>query len=82
MIGIRSISTFSDPVTIIAMTVTRTLISCSLGSRTIFLRERRLLTVAHGKYADWMPPALILVVVSLVLLYKLALRPQGKKKGA
>jgi hypothetical protein len=36
------------PVTTIAMTVTRTLISCSLGSRTIFLRERRLLTVAHG----------------------------------
>jgi putative OPT family oligopeptide transporter len=40
------------------------------------------ITVAGGKYSTLMWPGVLLVVGSLILLYKLALRPQGKKKGA
>jgi uncharacterized oligopeptide transporter (OPT) family protein len=42
--------------------------------------NKNALTLFGGRYADFTPPAVVLVVVSLVLLYKLALKPvpQGK----
>jgi uncharacterized oligopeptide transporter (OPT) family protein len=40
--------------------------------------DKNALTLFHGKYADFTLPAVILVIVSLALLYKLALRPEPK----
>ncbi len=41
--------------------------------------DKNVLTMAGGKYADFKLPAILLVFVSLVLLYKLALRPAPTK---
>jgi putative OPT family oligopeptide transporter len=42
--------------------------------------DRNALTLFKGDYADFTPPAILLVLVSLALLYKLALRPEPKGK--
>jgi OPT family oligopeptide transporter len=42
--------------------------------------NKNALTLFNGHYADFKTPAVILVIVSLVLLYKLALRPEPKGK--
>jgi len=34
----------------------------------------------HPAYAEWWPPALAIVVIALILLYKLALKPEPKGK--
>jgi hypothetical protein len=41
--------------------------------------DKNALTLFKGEYADFTPPAVILVIVSLSLLYKLALRPEPKR---
>jgi len=43
--------------------------------------DKNALTLFKGQYADFTPPAVILVIVSLLLLYKLALRPEPKGKS-
>jgi len=40
--------------------------------------NKNALTLFNGEYADFTPPAVILVIVSLALLYKLALRPEPR----
>jgi uncharacterized oligopeptide transporter (OPT) family protein len=42
--------------------------------------NKNALTLFDGHYADFTPPAVILVIVSLALLYKLALKPEPKGK--
>ena len=42
--------------------------------------NKNALTLFSGDYADFTPPAVILVIVSLALLYKLALKPEPKGK--
>jgi len=43
--------------------------------------NKNALTLFGGRYADFTPPAVILVIVSLALLYKLALRPEPQGKS-
>jgi putative OPT family oligopeptide transporter len=43
--------------------------------------NKNALTLFNGRYADFTPPAVILVIVSLALLYKLALRPEPQRKS-
>ena len=40
--------------------------------------NKNVLTLFGGEYAEFKAPAIILIMVSLVLLYKLALRPAAK----
>jgi uncharacterized oligopeptide transporter (OPT) family protein len=42
--------------------------------------NKNALTLFNGHFADFTPPAVILVIVSLALLYKLALKPEPKGK--
>jgi putative OPT family oligopeptide transporter len=43
--------------------------------------DKNAITLFNGEYAEFKAPAIILVMISLVLLYKLALRPPAPKRG-
>jgi putative OPT family oligopeptide transporter len=43
--------------------------------------DKNAITLFGGEYAEFKAPAIILVMVSLVLLYKLALRPPAQKRS-
>jgi putative OPT family oligopeptide transporter len=56
------------------------LLGIALAVPIAITSDKNAITLFGGEYAEFKLPAILLVVVSLVLLYKLALRPTPKKR--